>query len=723
MKPGFLFLTAPALLAAAPPARVQVAIPRLAQAPSMGRVADLSSWKGAARITDFGMVMPDDQGENRWPTVAHVAWGPDALYVAFEASDPDPAAVRSGLHRRDDFNGDLDFCGVDVDASGKGQSSLRLLATPLGGQFDAIVTDASGENYTYDCLWQSVGVLTPTGYVVKLRVPYSSLRRQPGDWGLRFLRIIPRERRYGIGWPRMSKDIQCDLCQMAQVSGAPVDKPGSPLMLIPFATIQRTQSTGTDPLAGPQDTRQLGLDLRYAGTAVTLEGTYRPDFATADADVDPFQINSRFQVWYPERRPFFLEGMELLGVTGAQRQFFSRSVREPLYGLKASGQAAWASWTVLHGKDLGGGALLASLGAVGTEGEATRDTALAARFSLDDRGSGVSVIGTDKRLLGGVEAGGRSAGLYVDQVLGTAFRLTASGMSATSDLPEAGGAAVSRRGSATALGLEWNARNGWASLSTQATSPDLLLVSGFTDLRGYRRHAASVGWKASWNQGALSQANVGLRAQELQWWNGDPLDRTFGLDAYLETAGRWGFSLNADLAGRAFADDGSSVATRRFNAAVSWRRLSWAQLMVRGVVGRTLDLGSGAPATFRSASFSSQGSVAALTYSLSAQQVLLDRESDGLRLIRARQVEATATWQLPRHFYLRGQAFLVRYDGREANTKDRFVKVYAGWQPNAFTQAYLGWSGRRTFDPLAAIAPERMTERGLFAKVAYAVQF
>lgn len=66
----------------------------------------------------------------------------------------------------------------------------RLLTTPLGGQFDGIVTDASGENYAYDCLWDSVGVLTPTGYVVKVRVPYSSLRRRPGDWGLRWRNLL-----------------------------------------------------------------------------------------------------------------------------------------------------------------------------------------------------------------------------------------------------------------------------------------------------------------------------------------------------------------------------------------------------------------------------------------------------------------------------------------------------------------------------------------------------
>ncbi|MBL0311259.1 MAG: hypothetical protein IPP78_00825 [Holophagaceae bacterium] len=262
MRALMLALICPALLMGQTPNPPHLEIPRFSKAPSMARDADLSTWQGALDISDFGLIMPDDKGQNRWPTHAHLAWGPDAFYVAFECSDPEPHRVRAALHKRDDFSADLDFVGLDIDASGKGQSTIRLLATPLGGQFDAIVTDASGENYSYDCLWDSVGILMPNGYVVKIRVPYSSLRRRPGDWGLRFLRIMPRERRYGIAWPRMSKDIQCDICQIAKVSGAPVDTPGSPFMVIPFATYTRTQTTEPDA-----DSRaKLGLDLRYSGT-------------------------------------------------------------------------------------------------------------------------------------------------------------------------------------------------------------------------------------------------------------------------------------------------------------------------------------------------------------------------------------------------------------------------------------------------------------------------
>lgn len=89
MRPlAFVCLSA-AALSAQPPVPPRVEIPRMAKAPSMARDSDLSTWAGALTVSDFGMSMPDDKGVNRWPTVAHFAWGPDALYVAIECTDPE----------------------------------------------------------------------------------------------------------------------------------------------------------------------------------------------------------------------------------------------------------------------------------------------------------------------------------------------------------------------------------------------------------------------------------------------------------------------------------------------------------------------------------------------------------------------------------------------------------------------------------------------------------
>jgi len=722
MNAAIPFLVATALVAGQVPQPPRLVMPRLPQAPSMARDADLSTWAGALVVDDFGMIMPDDKGENRWRTVAHLAWGPDAVYVAMEAFDPEPSQVRGWPHKRDDF-GDQELAILDLDPSGKGQSCLRLIVTPLGGQMDAIVQDSKGEDFSYDCLWDSAGVRTPQGYVVKFRVPYSSLRRMPGDWGVRLLRIIPRERRFGITWPRMSRDIQCDICQMAKVSGAPVEKPGSPFLLIPFAAASREESLERATLGRPEVHHRLGLDLRYSSTSLTLDGTYRPDFSNIEADVDPLQINSRFRVLYQEKRPFFLEGTDLLGVEGAQRQFFSRSIIDPLYGLKASGQASWASWSLLTAKDQGGGVALGYNGASGVDALPTRDTIAAMRFRTDSRGSAITLLGTDRLLLGGPEAsGGRSGGVYVDQYLGTEWHVIASGIRALSRLPQADGTVAVSDGSAASAELDWNNRNWGAAAWTNATSPGLVLVSGFSNLQGYRTWGANVSWRERWNAGRFAQASVNLSYQNYQWWDAAPMDHMPSLNAYLETVGRWSANVSLTAGGRSWAE-GRSVGTRGVTLNVAWRRHGYFQAWTNERWSRTIDLETGDAAILRRASVGANGNLSAFGYEVSAQDTRLDREADGACLIRARQVTGTAGWQLPRHFYVRTQGFVVWYDQPGHATTERYAKLLVGWQPNAFTQAYLGWSTRRKRDPLDHLEREQMTDRGLFAKVAYAFQF
>jgi hypothetical protein len=207
------------------------------------------------------------------------------------------------------------------------------------------------------------------------------------------------------------------------------------------------------------------------------------------------------------------------------------------------------------------------------------------------------------------------------------------------------------------------------------------------------------------------------------------MDQAVGLDASLETAGRLSFFINWDAAGRTWqgsslADDHTlSVAARSLTLGGNWRRHSALRLGWNATQGRTIDLASGDPARLRSAMLTLFGTVGAVSYNLTGQQSGLDREGDDRRLVRARELVATGSWVFPRAFYAKTQAFVVRYDGTEAEGVDKFLKAFLGWQPNAFTNAYLGWSGQRHRDPMATPASERTVERGLFAKLAYALQF
>lgn len=706
----------------AEPRVVKAVLPRVAVAPSMARDTDLSTWRGAFTTSAFGMVEPDDKGVNRWPTVIHALWGPDALYVAVEAKDPEPSQVRASRQKRDVFN-DTDVVGIDLDPTGQGQTGIRFFITPLGGQMDARVSDMTGEDPSYDCLWDAVGFPTPEGYLVKFRIPYSSLRRSPGEWGFRVFRVIPRERRYAISWPPMSRDVSCELCQVAKVSGAPVDKAATPFMIIPTVTAKRDEEIDGETLAlgAPQTTRRLGFDLRYAGPSLTLDGTYKPDFSNVEADVDPLQINSRYKVLYAEKRPFFLEGMDLLNVVGAQRQFFSRALLDPQYGLKASGQSARTSWSLLHARDQAGGTAMTSEGAVGTDGRATRDSVGAVRLQLDQRGSGLSLVGTDRQLLQG-EGGGTSGGVYLNQFLGKGFQFTGSAMTAVTHLPKGGEEIQSLRGSATHANLSWNNRTWSAFANMSATGRDLVLLSGFTDLKGYRSQGAGGRWIGRWNEGRWSQASVFVRTYQLADWDGNLLERSTGVTGALETAGRWVFSLRWDPVGASRAL-GRQVDMHLVSTQIGWNRHTTFRPTVAAETRKTQNLRTGEPSHYRAVALAADGAVGPLTYGGALRENTLDRDRDGSRTVRARSVDISAGMMFPGNIYAQFQGFVVRYTYPTLENVDRYSRVVVGWQPNAFTHAYLGWAGRTMKVPEWGVDPERIVNRGIFAKFAYAVQF
>lgn len=136
-----------------------------------------------------------------------------------------------------------------------------------------------------------------------------------------------------------------------------------------------------------------------------------------------------------------------------------------------------------------------------------------------------------------------------------------------------------------------------------------------------------------------------------------------------------------------------------------------------------IHLDSGDAARERYLSLWVSGNIKAFSYSASASHKNLNRESDGQRLTRVRQVEGSLEYQMPLDFYLRMQGSVEWYDLSAGRRTNRYIKSIFGWQPNAFTQAYIGWSNRRRLDPAHELQFEQTTDRGFFAKFAYAIQF
>jgi hypothetical protein len=347
-KPPFLVLTL--VLAAT----VAIAEEQTAGAPtrrnriprSTGRIAidgslEELAWRDAWSMELEYEVQP---GENVTPPVRTevlVTWDADAVYFAFRAFDPEPREIRAFLTDRDNIGSD-DWVAVILDTFNDERRSFDLLVNPLGVQTDMVETQNSNEEW--DAIWESVGRITDWGWAAELRVPFASLRFQqkegPQVWGFDALRSYPRSVRHHIGLFPRDRSNNCYLCQAVKIEGFEGAEPGNNLEVAPTVTSTRTDTMAQVPggalAAGSPDT-EFGLTARWGFTpAMTLSGTYNPDYSQVEADALQLDVNEPFAIFYPEKRPFFQEGADFFSTP--LEVVYTRTMREPAWGAKLSGK-------------------------------------------------------------------------------------------------------------------------------------------------------------------------------------------------------------------------------------------------------------------------------------------------------------------------------------------------------------------------------------------------
>ncbi|MBP1642284.1 MAG: hypothetical protein H6Q03_953 [Acidobacteria bacterium] len=360
-RPSPASLAGGALLLAACAAGAEAQAPGLPEpvaevAPASGPIVvdgrlDEAAWRDAAAIELPFEVWPADNGPAPVATVCRLTWDERALLVGCSAGDPDPAAIRARFADRDDAFED-DFVGVILDPFDDRRRAFEFFVNPLGVQMDLFLDDlgagehgGSGtEDESWDAIWASAGRITASGYEIEMSIPFTSLRFPRGSelqtWGVSFTRVRPREHRYQIASERRDRDLSCKVCQVSRVHGFRGMRPGHALELDPTATATRTDSRRDFPAGeletGPVDT-ELGLTAAWGVTPnLILNAALNPDFSQVEADALQLDVNERFALFYPERRPFFLEGADFFATP--YRTVFTRNVADPDWGLKLSGK-------------------------------------------------------------------------------------------------------------------------------------------------------------------------------------------------------------------------------------------------------------------------------------------------------------------------------------------------------------------------------------------------
>jgi hypothetical protein len=311
-----------------------------------GEIAGDPAWDSAVPATEFWQESPDEGSPASEATEVRVVFTSDTLYVGVVCYDRDPSRIIVSDSRRDTPLVDTDSFQIIFDTYQDRLNGFVFGTNPAGIEYDGQVTNegqgggglgsgqsqqtgsGGGFNLNWDGAWAVHAQITDIGWTAEFAIPFSTLRFPAGSsepWGVNFQRNIRRrnERAYWAPIPRQYSLYRLSLAGSLHGLRTPAFRT---MRVTPFALGSLLQS-GERPVDGVM-LGDVGFDAKYNPTpSLTLDGTVNTDFA--QVEVDEQQVNlDRFDLFYPEKRPFFLEnaGFFTVGNPGEVDLFFSRRI-------------------------------------------------------------------------------------------------------------------------------------------------------------------------------------------------------------------------------------------------------------------------------------------------------------------------------------------------------------------------------------------------------------
>ncbi len=351
-----------------PPEKARpIHIPRLDKPPVIdGRLND-EEWKQAVVLRDFYQTTPGDNIAPSKPSEAFLGYDSKFLYFAFHAYD-EPDKVRASVAARDQVFGE-DNVRIYLDTFNDQRKAYILGWNPLGVQQDGIVTEGSNNDFSVDIVMESKGILTSDGWTLEVAIPFKSLRYEAGKgklWGFHIWRNIDRFNDEIDSWVPISRDISGLLTQAAHLTGLEGISTERTLEVIPSLTLSESgkrvsslsvaalaaNPAATDPgrMVNSPIKFDPGLSLKYGLTpTVTLDLAINPDFAQVEADETVITANQRFPIFFQEKRPFFLEGIDIFQTPS--QVVHTRAIVDPDVAVKLTGKRGRNTFGLLLASD------------------------------------------------------------------------------------------------------------------------------------------------------------------------------------------------------------------------------------------------------------------------------------------------------------------------------------------------------------------------------------
>lgn len=327
---------------------------------------DLSDagWAEATVIETFYEINPGDNVVPPVKTVARIGYDDLFFYASFWCEDPDPGKIRAPYVDRDGITDDQDYVGILLDVENQRHAAIDFWIGPTGIQADSVFYEGTfNEDFGPDYFWQSAGRIVSGGWTAEVAIPLASLRypkKDPQDWALMLYRIYPRDFNHQIYNVPVPRGSSCFLCQSATVEGISGLPQGDHYVVAPYAAGSSTKTyPGTPGFAGDGlvTKGKLGLDAKWLPDPNTvIDATVNPDFSQVESDVAQIGVNERFALFYPEKRPFFLEHIDLLQTP--IQAVYTRTITSPLWGARLTGKAGGTGFSALAAEDRGGGTVI-----------------------------------------------------------------------------------------------------------------------------------------------------------------------------------------------------------------------------------------------------------------------------------------------------------------------------------------------------------------------------
>src|ERR1041384_4240670 len=334
--------------------------------PAIDGKLDDEVWQTAVVLKDFYQVQPGDNLIPQNRTEVRLGYDAHFFYIAFHCFD-DPTKARANIPKRDNIWDD-DYVGILFDTFNDQRRAYEFDFNPLGVQADGIWTEGQGEDFSLDLVMESKGILTEDGYTIEVALPFKSLRYVAGKdklWGVHFWRRTKRLNNSLDMWIPMDRDKNSWLAQAGHITGLEGISTERTLELIPSLTVsQTTRRARTFGLApgsaafNADPGRMLnepvnidpGLTGKYTLTpTVTLDFAINPDFAQVEADQLVVTANQRFPIFFPEKRPFFLEGIDIFQTQ--IQAVHTRTIVDPDFAVKTTGKVDRNTFGLLVASD------------------------------------------------------------------------------------------------------------------------------------------------------------------------------------------------------------------------------------------------------------------------------------------------------------------------------------------------------------------------------------